>query len=131
MKPKSLLSKISGQPEKFKVDDIDSYVYEDQKDINQRLKNNRYESDTKARGWLAKWTAIIVSVWLVLVMATLFFNNNAFNLDDKVLITLLGTTTLNVLGLSFIVLRGHFQSNEKEERPKKKKTTTTKKAATE
>jgi hypothetical protein len=31
-------------------------------------------------------------------------------LSDSVLIALLGTTTLNVLGLSFIVLRGHFSA---------------------
>jgi hypothetical protein len=75
------------------------------------LENKRYASDTLDRKWLAIWTAIIVSVWLYFVLIILTFNR-IICLSDSVLITLLGTTTLNVLGLSFIVLKGHFNSSK-------------------
>ena len=87
--------------------DIDSDNLKLQK---QKLENNRYHSDTSDRKWLAIWTAVVVSLWLSAVMGVLVYNNQFFCLSDEVLIALLGTTTLNVLGLSFIVLRGHFQT---------------------
>ncbi|WP_312311413.1 hypothetical protein [Empedobacter brevis] len=80
---------------------------------SKKLENIRYNSDTKDRKWLAIWTAAVVSIWLSLVIGILTLNSNLFKLSDSVLISLLGTTTLNVLGLSFIVLRGHFNSTSK------------------
>lgn len=78
---------------------------------NQKIKSEiaRFHSDTMDRKWLAKWTAVIVSTWLAGVLFTVVFNDLLkFCISEPVLITLLGTTTLNVLGLSLIVLRGHF-----------------------
>ncbi|MDI9365050.1 MAG: hypothetical protein QM541_08875 [Flavobacterium sp.] len=77
-----------------------------------KLEAIRYGSDTKDRKWLAIWTAITVSIWLLAVLSMLITNNKFLHLSDSVLISLLGTTTLNVLGLSFIVLRGHFKSTK-------------------
>lgn len=76
------------------------------------LRNKRYSSDTSDRQWLAVWTAVTVSIWLLSVLGILACNTYKFHLSDTVLTVLLGTTTLNVLGLSFIVLRGHFQSSK-------------------
>lgn len=79
-----------------------------------KLESARYSSDTKDRKWLAIWTAVIVSCWLIAVICILIFNElMLICLSDTVLVALLGTTTLNVLGLSFIVLRGHFNSAQK------------------
>jgi hypothetical protein len=88
--------------------DIDSVAPEEQIKLLIAL---RYRSDTNDRKWLAKWTAWTVSIWLFIVLNILVFNKSCINLSDSVLIALLGTTTLNVLGLSFIVLRGHFNSS--------------------
>ncbi len=77
-----------------------------------KLKEARYASDTNDRKWLAQWSATIVSVWLFFVFIILLKNSSSIHLSDTVLNVLLGTTTLNVLGLSFIVLRGHFNSTE-------------------
>lgn len=110
------LEQILSQIERRNIDvsdiDIDSDDLNSQ--INQkRLESIRYGSDTRDRKWLAKWTAWTVSVWLIVVISLLFLNNIlSLKLSDSVLIALLGTTTLNVLGLSFIVLRGHFQSSK-------------------
>ncbi len=103
------LSDIINSQKTSKELDIDSESLDIQKDLK-RLENNRYHSDTKDRKWLAKWTAFVVTIWLTSVLLILVFNEDKICLSDKVLITLLGTTTLNVLGLSFIVLRGHFQA---------------------
>lgn len=83
----------------------------------EELRNKRYSSDTSDRQWLAVWTAVTVSMWLLAVIGILICNTNRFHLSDKVLSVLLGTTTLNVLGLSFIVLRGHFQSSKEVNEP--------------
>lgn len=92
--------------------DIDSETLESQKKLLD-LESKRYDSDTKDRKWLAIWTASMVSLWLILVLLILTFNEKwLICLSENVLITLLGTTTLNVLGLSFIVLRGHFASSK-------------------
>lgn len=87
--------------------DIDSDTLKQQTKLAD-LKNKRYASDTMDRRWLSAWSAGVVSVWLACVLYILANNNAKFHLSDSVLNILLGTTTLNVLGLSFIVLRGHF-----------------------
>jgi len=93
--------------------DIDSEDLSQQEQFKKFLEFKRYESDTVDRKWLAVWTAIIVSAWLFVVLLILVLNQLvSIGLSDTVLITLLGTTTLNVLGLSFIVLRGHFTARE-------------------
>ena len=46
--------------------------------------------------------------WLLCVLAVIFlqgFNTHQFHLSDSVLVTLIPTTTANVLGLVFIVAK--------------------------
>ena len=100
---------ISKQSQKAEDIDIDSDDLVIQKELK-RLEAKRYSSDTFYRRWLARWTAIVVSVWLLAVLLILLFNESHIHLAGNVLMVLLGTTTLNVLGLSYIVLRGHFQA---------------------
>ncbi|MGV3586183.1 MAG: hypothetical protein ACO1OF_04205 [Adhaeribacter sp.] len=90
--------------------DIDS----DDLTVQRRLfENQRYREDTSHRKWLAVWTAVIVTLWLIAVLFILLMNKSIIGLGDTVLVALLGTTTLNVLGLSYIVLRGHFNIVER------------------
>ena len=82
-----------------------------------KLKLERYQQNTEYRSLLAIWTMIVVTVWLIIVIGILLFDTDCCGkqkLSDSVLIALLGTTTLNVLGLSYIVLKGYFASSEKE-----------------
>ena len=89
--------------------DFDSDIDSDDIKIQSiKLTAKRFASDTKDRKWLAIWTAALVTLWLVAVMVVLMYNNKGFHLSDPVLLMLLGTTTVNVLGLSYIVLSGHF-----------------------
>ena len=83
----------------------------DTSDVDIDTANFDYRSDTNDRKWLAEWATAVVSLWLMAVII-LLASKERFRLSDAVLVTLLGTTTLNVLGISFIVLRGHFKSDK-------------------
>lgn len=76
------------------------------------LKNKRYKDDTEHRKVLSIWAGTLVSFWLVSVLLILTNNTNRFGLSDSVLMTLLGTTTLNVLGLMVIVLNDLFNKRK-------------------
>ncbi len=83
-------------------------------EIEQRHnENHRYAQDTRNKSWLGKWAAWTVSIWLSFVCVAVLFNEILlFCIDTTVLITLLGTTTLNILGLAFIVLKGYFHNSK-------------------
>ena len=87
--------------------DVDNLNIKEQK----VLLNDRYKSNTQHRSWLSYWTASVVTCWLIAVIIILLFSK-PLQLSDVVISILLGTTTLNVLGLSFIVLRGYFGNND-------------------
>lgn len=87
--------------------DIDSL---DHKTQLERLRTERYRADTLSRKWLAEWAAVVVTLWLVATIIIICCNSSKnLQLTDTVLSVLLGTTTLNVLGLMFIVLKGYFK----------------------
>jgi hypothetical protein len=115
MKLEDILKNLSEKKDSFSNPDLDI----DSDDLREQIKlkkleSDRYSSDTKDRKWLAIWTAVIVTLWLSTVLGILIFNEQKLIcLSDTVLVALLGTTTLNVLGLSFIVLKGHFNSTQK------------------
>ena len=80
----------------------------DQSSLNEQVRK-RYTQDTRFRKHLARWVMWIVPVWLALVLVIVFFCGfKLTELDSSVLITLLATTTVNVLGLAYIVLKGIF-----------------------
>jgi hypothetical protein len=81
---------------------------------SKRLKNERYSQDTGNRGLLIAWGAATVTIWLIAVFILLFLNKKSVFLSDSVLITLLGTTTVNVLGLMYIVLRDLFNGTREQ-----------------
>lgn len=69
------------------------------------LFNDRYTQNTKMRKKLARWAMWVVSLWMATVLVILVFNEKwLICLSTPVLITLLTTTTANVLGLVAIVL---------------------------
>ena len=85
------------------LDGIDDMSLREQKKV-------RYGQDTKYRSYLAIWVMWVVSVWLLCVIAIIgLCGFGTMHLDGTVLVTLLATTTVNVLGLAYIVLRGIFR----------------------
>jgi hypothetical protein len=90
--------------------DIDNFDIERQK----ILILERYGQDTKERKLLSHWVIIVVSAWLFITVFILAFNRLLrMELSDTVCCMLLGTTTANILGLAFIVLKGLFPENKK------------------
>lgn len=73
----------------------------------QRQKAIRYGEDTNHRGSLVRWMKWVVSVWLISVLMITAFSSR-LDLPSSVVITLLATTTANVLGLAHIILKGLF-----------------------
>lgn len=64
----------------------------------------RYRKDTILRIQLAQYFSIIIAFWLLCVILILVGNNFNYKLSDTVLVTLLTTTTIQVLGMMVIIL---------------------------
>lgn len=84
------------------INDVDNSSIKGQEKI-------RYSQDTKYRKHLTQWVMFIVPIWL----AGVFFvickcASKVWFLSDIALSALLTTTTANILGLAYIVLRGMF-----------------------
>lgn len=95
------------EPPEVPSTDKDEHSLKEQK----KLYNDRFRKDTKWRCILSWWVICVDSVWLLAILIILTHNQHCFFLSDAVLMTLLGTTTINVLGLAFIVLKGLFDNN--------------------
>lgn len=90
------------------VTDLDNLPMEKQEIV-------RLGQDTKHRKCLVYWMMCIVSGWLLAVLLLTSFNRLwCLEINDHVLITLLATTTLNVLGLSKIILSGLFRHHKRK-----------------
>lgn len=107
------------------VEDVDTLTLSGQ----QKARVERIRQNTLSRTKLTTWTSLAVSFWLISVVVLLFCNKGRFtfnllnykidiipNVSDSVLEVLLVTTTLNVLGLSFIVLKGLFNVSYLEQK---------------
>lgn len=77
----------------------------------------RYHQDTRQRLFLAKWVVSATSAWLGMVLVILVCCGcGVMAISDNVLNVLLATTTVNVLGLAYIVLKGLFVRKENSHR---------------
>ena len=64
-------------------------------------------------------TSWVVCLWLLLLLVVIAkWACNKTVLDSSVLITLLSTTTANILGLMFVITRYYFSHNNKSSRKK-------------
>ena len=73
-------------------------------------KRKRYEQNTLHRKFLMYWVVSVVSIWLLIVINVIIANAKLkLGMESEVQITLLATTTVNVLGLAYIVLKGLFE----------------------
>ncbi|TDW46056.1 hypothetical protein EV144_107250 [Flavobacterium sp. 270] len=73
-------------------------------------KVGRFLEDTRLRRYLTYIFSFIIFLWLASVISILYFNHNLLNLNlsDSVLITLLTTTSINVIGMMLIILKNLF-----------------------
>ena len=86
---------------------------------------HRIIENTRARRRLEKWSLRVIAAYLFVVLGIVLAAYVSFptvepffqiDIPDHIMITILTTTTVNIIGLGLIVLRGHFlskdQSNE-------------------
>jgi hypothetical protein len=79
-----------------------------------RQERARYEQDTKQRKFLAYWVVLATSLWLGIVLIIVVLQGcDVLSLASSVMNVLLATTTLNVLGLAYIVLEGLFGESKR------------------
>ncbi len=109
MEKKSLLNILSERNKSLEFRDIDAYGLDLQK-VKSEL--DRYKKDTENRDKLTSWVKWVVSIYLIIVCFILCVNSRCLCLSDVVICTLLGTTTFNILGLMYIVLKGYFNVNK-------------------
>lgn len=105
-------------------DNSDPVVIESTKKL---LDQHRTIEDTEARRRLERWACRIIIWYLVFVFVLTILNGlsqvwrpcifreHGF-ISDTVMYVLLSTTTVNIIGLGLIVLRGHFPSEEKKKK---------------
>lgn len=86
---------------------------------------HRLVENTKARRRLEKWSLRIISWYLLVVLAIVLLNYTKISsvvgviyIPEPIMIAILTTTTVNIIGLGLIVLRGHFLANKSSERKK-------------
>lgn len=80
----------------------------------EELKARRYSMNTHLRTILSGWAALLTGCWLWKVGEILVHNSERYHLSDAVLITLLGTTTLNVIGIITIVMTDLFNGKSED-----------------
>lgn len=92
----------------------------------QLLDQQKTTDDTWARRRLERWATRLIASYLIFVLFlvllrgfinVLFISFTPF-ISDQVMIVILSTTTINIIGLGVIVLKGHFY-NGKDLPPKK------------
>lgn len=90
---------------------------------------HRMIENTKARKRLENWSLRVIGLYLFVVLVVVvscYLHIPAlswkvwFHVPNAVMITILSTTTVNIIGLGLIVLRGHFLAEEAYRRSKKK-----------
>lgn len=90
---------------------------------------HRIVENTKARRRLEKWSLRVIAIYLFIVLAIVVCNYIAvpllsgymdIHVTEPIMITILSTTTVNIIGLGLIVLRGHFLANDKSNNMSKK-----------
>lgn len=86
------------------------------------LEQQRIQDNSHARRRLEKWTTRTISWYLIVVavlvvsngIVSMFTHNHDGFISSGIMAGILSTTTINVIGLGFIVLKGHFQHHEEK-----------------
>lgn len=98
------------------------------------IKLQREVENTRARRRLERWACKIIVLYLVFVFLLILLNglsqiyfkevfrDHGF-ISDTVMTVILSTTTVNIIGLGVIILRGHFDKPEKKSTTDKKRKT--------
>lgn len=86
--------------------------------IKLELKNRRYKDNSELRRGLAIMFTLTINGWLFAVFLILLTNSNTLKLSDSVLIALLTTSSANVLGMMYVILKNLFPNGKDKNNPK-------------
>lgn len=102
--------------DKFNSGKLPKNLPTDKAEVEQNILFNslieRYNKNTELRGSLARVFTIVIIFWLLSVILILVGNTLKYKLSDSVLITLLTTTTIQVLGMMVIILWDLFPGSQ-------------------
>ncbi|GGB84121.1 hypothetical protein GCM10007424_25170 [Flavobacterium suaedae] len=110
------ISQKNSTEKPFDEDDLTKAEFQEKtlEEKQQEAELQRYQDDSRHRKNLVKWATILINIWLACVILILIATGMPLlELSDTVMVTLLGTTTLNVLGLMIIVLNDIFKGRGK------------------
>lgn len=80
-----------------------------------KLKNRRYKDNTEIRKSLVVVFTVIIVFWLLSVLLILVGNNcNHYNLSENTLIAFLTTSSANVIGMMYVILKNLFPVKAKK-----------------
>lgn len=87
------------------------------------LEQQRLIENTRARRRLERWVTRLITWYLIIVLILIVSNSLVAWLSDRgegfissgIMAAILTTTTVNIIGLGLIVLRGHFLTKEDTE----------------
>ncbi|MEZ5814988.1 MAG: hypothetical protein R3E13_09790 [Alphaproteobacteria bacterium] len=113
-----LQSILSQAPDQEKPDQEN---VEDEVNRKKRLENDHIQQKLDLQKEMFEWVRAAVKCWLIFIAAFLSFyvvlnlalsafGFETFVLESEILIALLATTTLNILGLPFIIAKSLFQA---------------------
>lgn len=95
------------------INDIDSLSLEDQEYL-QILE--RYKQDTNEKRKYSVWAKKLVSWYLIIVLCLIlltgFYPVTCFYISDTVIVATLTTAMANILGITYIVVKGYFGNGE-------------------
>lgn len=73
----------------------------------------RYKDTSQLRRHTGYWVMTVVSQWLfVVICLVILVGLKSLELNDSVIITLLGTTTVNIIGLPYVLLKGLYPQDK-------------------
>ena len=89
-----------------KLGSVDESSLEDQR-------RARYIMNTRFRSEFSYWVMVLIPAWLFMVLVIIILQGfRVIRLDSTETVALLATTSANVLGLAYIVLKGFFGNNQ-------------------
>lgn len=81
-----------------------------------QLENDHRQQTIDLQKQMFRWVRLVVSLWLSFIVVFLgayvalnAFYPPGFVLDKEIIVTLLATTTLNILGLPFVITKSLFK----------------------
>ena len=100
--------------EGLKLDSTNSFLLKEP-DLSEKIDppTERYKDTSQLRRHTGYWVMIVVSQWLfVVICLVILVGLNSLELNDSVIITLLGTTTVNIIGLPYVLLKGLYPQDK-------------------